>query len=529
MPGTLKIPLKMEGGRPLPAAALRPASRPSSPATFNFGADNFSPFNIETMTPFQIISNNQQTQEQSLKTKHRKTTVIAYANEMTTRAAVESDPISPSSSSRADLLYGHAIITGGEVTYKTSRRLENWLASLEPPLRFHDDESGPSRSPSPAISPVMVDFLRHLSLNDRNAIPCSSAATRAPSPLSAADGKKPVMSSPMNLECINEEAEGARAAQQRSKRHSDDSYDQPSSKRSRFSDSIRQTLSRLSGRRTSFEKHPASASARSNPGPSAHTSRNTLSRMSRVTGFQETLQTRNIKICLLGDTNSGKTALAIRLTSGFFHEQKSRSISTDVRIFSVAGDDGEILTIELWDFPGRIATHHNNSQLMEKFFHAVVICYNIEDASNLKSILEVWKPKLETTLLGECPLFVLGLKKDTRPDFPTLGLSFLPKQEPASAAEGRKIATLAHAQGFAECSAKTGENVQEAWHEIVNFVIAKKRNHKKNNSKGINKIFLRGESKGPSFVLAETLSGFYGGVNGGGYHSRNLSSFIGNL
>jgi hypothetical protein len=43
-----------------------------------------------------------------------------------------------------------------------------------------------------------------------------------------------------------------------------------------------------------------------------------------------------------------------------------------------------------------------------------------------------WKPKLNASL-HDGHVFVLGLKRDLRPSYPTLGLSFLPTREPATA------------------------------------------------------------------------------------------------
>jgi hypothetical protein len=42
-----------------------------------------------------------------------------------------------------------------------------------------------------------------------------------------------------------------------------------------------------------------------------------------------------------------------------------------------------------------------------------------------------WKPLLDNALI-ECPVFVLGLKSDTRPQHPTVQLGFDPKPEPVS-------------------------------------------------------------------------------------------------
>lgn len=108
---------------------------------------------------------------------------------------------------------------------------------------------------------------------------------------------------------------------------------------------------------------------------------------------------------------------------------------------------------------------------MSTFFHAAVICYSIEDVHNLESLASVWKPALDASL-HDRPFFVLGLKKDLRPTFPELGLAFLPATERVTSQHGFDAATITRASGYAECSAKTGENCFEAWEGIVSFVVS---------------------------------------------------------
>lgn len=98
---------------------------------------------------------------------------------------------------------------------------------------------------------------------------------------------------------------------------------------------------------------------------------------------------------------------------------------------------------------------------------------------------------------------MLGLKKEMRPTFPSLGLSFLPENEPAATAvvrppvtirpypyflqpwesiadttpKGQHIAQKIGAAGFGECSARTNENVQEVFRGVVDFVVARTKHY----------------------------------------------------
>ncbi|KAK3314624.1 P-loop containing nucleoside triphosphate hydrolase protein [Apodospora peruviana] len=166
------------------------------------------------------------------------------------------------------------------------------------------------------------------------------------------------------------------------------------------------------------------------------------------------------------------------------------SISTDYYTFPHVMDTGEPVIVELWDFPGSIASQKHGSQLLSSFFNAAVICYSIEDEENLKNVTAFWKHKLQNSLI-DCPIFVLGMKKDLRAEFPTLGLSFLSERDAATAAAGRKAAKEVHAAGHGECSAKTGENVQPVFRAIVHFVV----NHIKEGEHRIQQFRRRDKAK----------------------------------
>lgn len=98
----------------------------------------------------------------------------------------------------------------------------------------------------------------------------------------------------------------------------------------------------------------------------------------------------------------------------------------------MTASNGKVVLLELWDFPGAGPAGGRVRQLRAAFFHAAVLCYSIEGKRNPAAIVGKWKPSLDQGLV-ECPKFVLGLKRDLRPDHPTVTLRFLEKPaEPAT-------------------------------------------------------------------------------------------------
>ncbi|ESA43519.1 P-loop containing nucleoside triphosphate hydrolase protein [Neurospora crassa] len=330
------------------------------------------------------------------------------------------------------------------------------------------------------------------------------------------------------------------------KRHADsqaDTLEPPASKRSKLTNTLKRGLSKMSLR--SIRSSRASKRAGT---PSVGT-REALSRLSSwswVPGSEKLRsvsgssgQERKIKICLVGDANAGKTALANRLVSGEFVEDKISDVTsqhspitdhqiptapsshaTDYHSFSIIADDGKLVTIELWDFPGNIA-NERTTQLASNFFQAAIICYSVEDVKNIPSICDTWKPKLDRSLI-DCPRFLLGLKKDLRPAFPPLGLSFLPRKEPVMADMGRSAAYHSRVAGYGECSAKTGENVDDAFRGIVNFTLSHMRKKEIGIAHGKRRDKAKETVKDAGKVMVDALCGFPNGPTPGRAWSRHL-------
>lgn len=108
----------------------------------------------------------------------------------------------------------------------------------------------------------------------------------------------------------------------------------------------------------------------------------------------------------------------------------------------VIASDGRVVLLELWDFPGTPSLAGGIDrlrQLRAAFFHAAVLCYSIEEKRNPAAVVSKWKPFLDQGLV-ECDRYVLGLKRDTRPDHPTVELLFLEK--PAKPANIEDVSSL---------------------------------------------------------------------------------------
>ncbi|KAK0704836.1 P-loop containing nucleoside triphosphate hydrolase protein [Lasiosphaeris hirsuta] len=244
----------------------------------------------------------------------------------------------------------------------------------------------------------------------------------------------------------------------------------------RIGNTVRRTLSRLSTRKRSNSKTETMLVAESVIAPP----REVFSRLSvrpsiiaRVGSPAVAAPKRRLKFCLLGPAGCGKTTFVGRVLTGEVIKPLHTFAAPPVQGLLTA-DNKRPIEIELWDFPGTVS-QEMAQQMMGNFFHAAIICYGIDDKASAETVNGVWKPMLDRALI-ECPLYVVGLKKDLRAEAPTPGgLAFSPVRKQVTEDLGLAIAQEARANGFAEVSATSGEGVADAWRAIVNGVVAMTR------------------------------------------------------
>ncbi|ROV93013.1 hypothetical protein VPNG_09425 [Cytospora leucostoma] len=193
----------------------------------------------------------------------------------------------------------------------------------------------------------------------------------------------------------------------------------------------------------------------------------------KLTTIEETHQ---LRVAFIGDGRCGKTALIHRFTTGTFlgsqHIFNSASNPYTMQLTAPMEVDNYQATLELWD----VSSHLNPIQinpLKMSFFHAVVICFDIKDEANLKSVVDKWQHEPKVFCTG-APVILLGLKSDLRPAYPTLKLRFLEEEDEPTAAtvgQGDLTAREIDAAAYFECSAKTGEGVVDFFESMVRIAV----------------------------------------------------------
>ncbi len=184
------------------------------------------------------------------------------------------------------------------------------------------------------------------------------------------------------------------------------------------------------------------------------------------------------KILLLGDTSVGKTCFLMRYTDNTFQEIHMSTIGLDYKLKNVQLEDGKFVKIQIWDTAGQ-DRFRSITKNYYKGAHGIILLYDITDRKSYDNV-KTWVEQIREEVSEKVSIILVGNKIDD--------------------VEGRKVKTeegekLAKEIGlsFFECSAKTGENIDSIFNELVKKTVeaytkldgqGSKLNSKKNKKKG---------------------------------------------
>ena len=165
------------------------------------------------------------------------------------------------------------------------------------------------------------------------------------------------------------------------------------------------------------------------------------------------------KIVLFGDAGTPKAELTQRFLTNLFVSDSKMTIGVDFEVKSLIVDKNKV-KLQIWDFGGEERFRF----LLPTYIRGAKGGLFIYDVTNYSSLAHIddWLTVIRKEMKPEdtFPIIVVGGNAD------------LYELREVSAEDGIKIAKSRGVDGFIECSARTGENVEEAFDALTRLMIA---------------------------------------------------------
>jgi len=164
------------------------------------------------------------------------------------------------------------------------------------------------------------------------------------------------------------------------------------------------------------------------------------------------------KLVVVGDGGCGKTCLLIGYAENRFPETYIPTVFenyvTNVEF------EGKIVELALWYTAGQ-EEYDRLRPLSYPESHVILVVFAIDYPTSLENVTDKWYPEVAHFCEG-VPLILVGTKIDLRTDDHTRRMLSAQGLKPVSQEQGQAVAKEIGAK-YAECSAKTGQNLRDVF------------------------------------------------------------------
>ena len=158
------------------------------------------------------------------------------------------------------------------------------------------------------------------------------------------------------------------------------------------------------------------------------------------------------KVLILGDPSVGKSCFLIRYTEDTFQDVYLSTIGMDCKYKKVDLENGESIRLQLWDTAGQ-DRFRSITRNLYKGAAGIILIYDVTNRKTFESIKN-WVESIRAEVSNKVVIVLVGNKIDKK------------QQIDVKTEEGDVLAEEFNLPFF-ECSALTGENINEAFVELA--------------------------------------------------------------
>ena len=162
------------------------------------------------------------------------------------------------------------------------------------------------------------------------------------------------------------------------------------------------------------------------------------------------------KILILGDSTVGKTCFLTRYADNTFQDLHTSTIGIDYKLKNVKLDDNRIIRLQIWDTAGQ-DRYRSLTKSYYKGANGIIIIFAVTLKSSFDNVKN-WVSQIRAEADENVTIFLVGNKIDDV------------ERREISTEEGQELADKFKVPFF-ECSAKTGENINTTFNELVKKIV----------------------------------------------------------
>ncbi len=165
-----------------------------------------------------------------------------------------------------------------------------------------------------------------------------------------------------------------------------------------------------------------------------------------------------IKVIIIGEAGVGKTSLVKKFVSGRFTSDYRVSIGANLFVKDLILNSDINVSIQIWDIAGQekwVKMRH----LYYRGAHGALIVGDLTRGNTFEQLKEFWNPDLKK-FCGDIPKILVVNKVDLEPII--------------SNSDIEKLAQSINVKATISTSAKNGQNVEEAFHQIAEAIVTSK-------------------------------------------------------